>query len=300
MPIYAERNLYPGVNAHLNTELQLARGESWESFHTDYITFLRTMLDRVLPVGYYAISERSLQISEYERDPDIPARRLRTKADVLVERGAAVMPSGTHYGVLVTAPPAYQLPMPEVIEPEDALRSVTIFQAGATSAKGTPITRIELLSPANKPGQSHYEAYITKRVNILKSGLRLVEIDLLHFYPPIRTAMPKYIDHDADAAPYVILVSDPRPFFEQGVTNVYPFGVIDPIPSIDVPLDGGDWIGVDFGQVYHGLFASSRLFQRISDYATDPPAFDRFTPADQAALSAFLAQLRTQHTREEP
>lgn len=293
MPLYAQTNLYPGVNAHLNSYLQAPHSaESWETFHADYITFLRTMLDRVLPPGYYAASEKSLQIGEYEAQQIEPGRKSRTIADILIQRQfepARAVATGSALEVMA---PAYTLPMPETIDDEDKLTSVTIFQSRAGSPKGHPVTRIEMLSPSNKPGQSHYEQYATKRVDVLKAGLRLVEVDFLDMYPPIRTALPSYLAHDQGASPYVILVTDPRPTFERGFTQVYPFGVVSPIPVIAVPLEGKDLVPVGFGAAYNELLASSRLFQLIADYESEPLGIARFTPSDQEALRTFLNRVR--------
>lgn len=293
--ITRDKNLYPGVNAHLNSYLQAPKSaESWETFHADYITFLRTMLDRILPPGYYAASEKSLQIGEYEAQQIDPLRKSRTIADILVQRQfepARTVSTGSGSDLAVV-PPAYILPMPETIDDDDKLTSITIFLNKTGSPKGHPVTRIEVLSPSNKPGQSHYEQYAIKRVEVLKAGLRLVEVDFLDMYPPIRTALPNYLAHDQGASPYVILVTDPRPTFEQGFTQVYPFGVLSPIPVIAVPLEGKDLVPIDFGAAYNELLESSRLFRLIADYESDPVQFERFTLSDQQALRVFLVDVR--------
>ena len=143
MAIHAERNLYPGVNAHLNNLLQTSGRQRWRSFHHSYIEFLRIALDRILPVGYVAAAEDSLQIT---------------------------------------------------VDPEDALAGLVIYQSGEGDPPGRPITRIEMLSPSNKPGGSHHQVYFVKRALTLKSGIRVVEIDLLHLSPPVDAALPSYLD----------------------------------------------------------------------------------------------------------
>ena len=156
MGIFSERNLYPGVNPHLNSALQQPRG-AWRSFHTYFLTYTAQWLNRNLPQGYFAQPEQSLQISIYDADD------------------------------------------------EDTPVAVLIY------AGSKPVTRIEMLSPANKPGGSHFRDYATARDRALDAGLRLVEIDLLHERPPITTEIPSYRLGEADAYPYSILVSDPRP-----------------------------------------------------------------------------------------
>ncbi len=43
MPLHSDKNLYPGINPHLNSYWQQPDSE-WASFHTDYITFTRELL----------------------------------------------------------------------------------------------------------------------------------------------------------------------------------------------------------------------------------------------------------------
>ena len=78
------------------------------------------------------------------------------------------------------------------MEEEETLTGLVIYQAGEGSVLGRPITRIELLSPANKPPGSHHEQYMVKRLETLKSGLRLVELDYLHESHPVIQALPSY------------------------------------------------------------------------------------------------------------
>lgn len=63
MAIQGTKNLYRGINAHLNSLLQNEPGD-WEGFHSDHIADLRRLIDAQLPEGYYARNERSLQIRE--------------------------------------------------------------------------------------------------------------------------------------------------------------------------------------------------------------------------------------------
>src|SRR5690606_31840147 len=112
----------------------------------------------------------------------------------------------------------------------EELNSIMIYHAKG----GKPITRIELLSPANKPQGSHYGTYLVKRDETLRAGLRLIEMDYLHETRPILPGIPSYADGEQDAFPYHIIVSDPRPTFHEGKVNVYSFGVMDALPVIDI------------------------------------------------------------------
>lgn len=65
MTIYAQTNLYTGVNPHLNSALQKrgtwTRPSLWEGFHSAQVGHIRLYLNRYLPPSYVAYSEQSLQ-----------------------------------------------------------------------------------------------------------------------------------------------------------------------------------------------------------------------------------------------
>jgi hypothetical protein len=295
MAIHAERNLYPGVNAHLNNLLQTSGRQRWRSFHHGYIEFLRVALDRILPAGYVASAEDSLQIEEYDPDSGHARKRISI-ADVQIYRTSGLYPTPAPLSEGAAAP-TLMLPLVETVDPEDALAGLIIYQSGEGDPPGRPITRIEMLSPSNKPGGSHHQAYFVKRALTLKSGVRVVEIDLLHLSPPVDTTLPNYLNDEPQAAPYAILVSDPRPTYDQGMTAVYGFGVTDPLPQVRVPLAGVDAVTVDFGAIYQDLYASSRLFHALVDYAQEPPAFERFLPADRETIRTLLDAIRREWAR---
>ncbi len=57
--IRAAKNQYFGVNAHANSWMQ-NRPNGWRGFHHDHITDITRALNAVLPAGYIALSEESL------------------------------------------------------------------------------------------------------------------------------------------------------------------------------------------------------------------------------------------------
>lgn len=272
-----KRNPYPGINAHLNSALQQ---EGWEGFHTKHLTHLADYLDSVLPPEYYAANEDSLQIGHYypfERDPII-----RTKSDINIYHTG--QPSARIGESSAADTPTLVLPIAE----EDYVTSVVIYKG-----KKQPVTRIELLSPSNKPPAVFYrDHYLPKRDAVLLAGTCLVEIDYLHQTRPILYRIPSYPDRDERAYPYYIAVTDPRPDYEQGMIKVYGFGILDKLPVIDIPLDGNDTVRVDFGTVYNRTFENTRLFWQIyAEYSEPPVNFDAYTPADQEKITKFLSEM---------
>jgi hypothetical protein len=184
--------------------------------------------------------------------------------------------------------------------PREEQTLVTIYDVRSGRIPGKPVTRIELLSPSNKPRGGDYATYLRHRVDALKAGVNLVEIDLLHEQPPIDRLLSSYADGDSMALPYLAIVSSAQPSPEQGRTIVYGAGVIDMLPSIIIPLKHNDQCVLDLNQVYQQTFASlSELAELVIDYAADPPNFDRYRPDDQARIRELLDGIRTEQRQRE-
>lgn len=288
MAIQSERNLYQGVNPHLNSSLQNEAG-GWQSFHSIHVTHLFEAIDATLPSGYFARSEKTMQINEI-----IPPLSLRspghTVPDVTVFRMGNISSDGGET-TLTATPPSRSMLIIEHMTREDYLPGIAIYQAGAGDLLGKPVTRVELLSPANKPGGAHHSHYLVKRTETFQSTLRLVEIDYLHETPPLLNDLPSYVLREEGAPPYWVLVSDPRPTLNKGLTYTYEIGVDTALPIITIPLSGTDTMTLDLGAVYNRTFASSRFFQMVVDYAQEPTHFERYIPADQALIRARMAAI---------
>jgi len=252
MPIRANENLFPGINPHLNSYLQ-SEGGGWESFHAEHIIVIARMLDQLLPENYYAVAERSLQISEI---------------------GLSALS--------------------ETLE-DNMLAAVVIYEIVEDNMPGQAVTRLELLSPANKPPHAHNRQYAAKRLQTLHSGLNLVEIDYLHEQRPVLNVLPGYPDNEPGAFPYHIIVSDPRPTLEEGRAIVYGFGVADPLATITLPVAGDDTITLDMGAVYTRTYEGVRLYRIVVDYGQEPVNFDRYHPADREKIRQRMAEIAQDH-----
>ncbi|MCA0454440.1 MAG: DUF4058 family protein [Chloroflexi bacterium] len=289
MSIHSEHNLYPGVNAHLNSALQSEPG-GWQSFHSVHVVDILRGIDERLPAGYFARSEKTMQISEI-----IPPIGLRssggTVPDVTIFRAGNLPSASRESSPLTATAPARSTLIIETLTSEEYLPGIAIYQAGEGDLLGKPVTRIELLSPANKPRGAHHSHYLAKRTETFQSELRLVEIDYLHETSPLLNAMPSYLLRESGAFPYWVLVSDPRPTLTKGLTYYYEIGVDSPLPIITIPLSGSDTMTLDLGAVYNRTFASSRFFQMVVDYAQDPVHFERYTPTDQTLIQARMTAI---------
>jgi hypothetical protein len=289
MPIYAERNLYKGVNPHFNSWAQ--NKGLWRAFHGRHIFELVNELNELLPSNYLVIGEQSLQISISESPEDQASpRRSTTIADVGILRTSTEVAPLTAQQPMPTTP-TLTLPIVETVDESAVLDSVMIYRVSDEEGLGRPVTRIELLSPANKPFGSHYTQYIQKRWETLSAGLRLVEIDYLHQTHPILSVIPSYVDREPNAQPYYILVTDPYPSLETGRSFLYSFSVQSPIPLVRIPLDVDDSVVVDFGKVYDRTLAENRAFLRLANYAQLPDRFDTYAPADQERIKARMNEI---------
>ncbi|MCC6613877.1 MAG: DUF4058 family protein [Anaerolineae bacterium] len=289
MPIHSDRNLYPGVNAHLNNYLQQPGG-GWESFHTRFINDLQAALDEHLPPNYYALSEKSLQITALPMTDEV--RRTRPDIGIFhnpIESSSSPRPSQA-------AIPFATLPLVGVIDDEEeAVVAVVIYEVDAGELPGTPVTRIELLSPANKYPGSDYRYYLSRRKQTLRAGIHLVEVDFLNLQVSLLAEIPGYVEEE-ESPPYLIIISSPAQDAQTGKIELYGADIAEPLPRVVLPLKGEDTVLIDFGVVYETSFRHlHRLAQRVIDYSQKPLHFERYRPQDQEKISAMLDAIRKTH-----
>jgi hypothetical protein len=180
------------------------------------------------------------------------------------------------------------------IDPEDELAAVLIYDIRGKNLLGQPVCRIELLSPANKPPQSHHLSYLAKREETLRSGVALIELDYLHQQASVladfaHLGLASY--PQAGSYPYTILVNDPYPSPEESILQVFGFGVDEVPPLIPIPLAQGEKLPFDFGAVYQHSFSLDRYVHMALDYEQPPSKFERYHPQDQAKILALMARL---------
>jgi hypothetical protein len=283
MPTYSPDNQYRGVNAHLHSYFQGQSG--WSGFHTDFIGALAHRLDRLLPTDFIVQIESSLQIREIH--PDSGERIRRPTPDLTIYRTREVVETGGGSGAVATL---IQL-IPETLDLNEDLyySAVVIYRTTQNQLLGQAVTRIELLSPTNKSGDGAIQ-YREKRFAALKSGVALVEIDLLHETPPVVKGIPRY-PIQPGSHPYAITVSDPTPSFDEGTAQTYGFDVDMPIRSFDVPLGSGMSIELDMNPVYNEVFGSMKVYSICADYAVLPLNIERYSAADQERIRQVMLRV---------
>jgi Protein of unknown function (DUF4058) len=273
---------FAGINPLLNSYLQNGH---WAGFHTHHITHLLEALEKVLPQGYDILTEESLQIRRIQPDEGLETLHA-TKPDVLVVKTG----SSPTMGVAEYTPPSSTLYLADLEDKEEETSAaLIIYQVDESKLGGKAVTRIELLSPANKPGGSHFSLYKDKRLDTLKSGINLVELDYLHESRPILPKLKSYPDGEQGAFPYYVMVSRPSPTYVQGIADIYGFGVEDPLPKILLPLATNEQIVFDLNLPYQHSSGFTRRFRQVTRRNELPVHFERYTPEDQMRIRQRLA-----------
>lgn len=281
-------NPYAGINAHLNSSLQTAgtidQPALWHTFHVSHIGYITEALTAQLPDQYIAFEEQSLQIRSLEIFEDDALNR-RTP-DI------TIFQSGSGSPMLAEAPaPTWQARVADVLEEITRPPPAAIIRELLPQGKlGRIVSRIELLSPSNKPHGSGYDAYVIKRAEAIREGVPLVEIDYLHETSPIVTRLPRY-PRQPNAYPYWIIITDPRPDWDEGKVQGYGFHIGEPIKTIPIPLAGNDVLLFDLNVVYQRTF-EARRWGSLMDYTLEPERFETYSAEDQARIKAIMASLQ--------
>lgn len=187
-------------------------------------------------------------------------------------------------------PGALTLPLLELVaEPvsDKPFRAVAIYSSARSER---PVAWLELLSPTNKGTSADADAYRSKRMQLLVGGLVFVELDYLHESPPSFPTIRPYSLRNGrkyrfDAAhPYRIALIDPRPRLDLGRAQLESIDIDQPLPTLEIPLEGEDRVVFDFDAVYHKTLTEGRLTRDV-DYSQLPLNFDRYSPDDQARIA---------------
>jgi hypothetical protein len=145
------------------------------------------------------------------------------------------------------------------------------------------VTAIEVLSPTNKRTRGARQEYLDKRRDLMRSGVNLIEIDLL------RSGQRMPLNDAPPPTDYRILVYRPRP---NKLAEVFGFSYKDPIPPISVPLRPGEAEPtLDVNGVLHALIDRARYDLSI-DYRRPP--HPRLRKEDEAWAAAIIAQVPVQ------
>lgn len=288
MPLRSRFNQYLGLNIHFHQWIQ-TEANLWRDFHGVYMVYLLAALkSQLLPIGYTARIEQGLQIqaTEGKRTPQSDISIYDLQPTRPMDTAATSAAFGT---VVVPILELLAIPTTDV----DYYNAVVIYPDSEGDAKPTPIAWLELLSPTNKYGAG-LEAYRQKREKLLRRGIVFVELDYLHGYLPTFAGITAYDPQfpHAEATPFHIIVTDPRPTLASGQGVIYQFTVDEAIPTAQIPLSAGDLLAFDFDAAYQKMFVEVWYGNDV-DYSQLPLFLPTFFPTDQHRLLSRLLTINT-------
>jgi hypothetical protein len=248
-------NPFPGMNPYLE------QPDYWSDFHNQLVTAIsRSLVPKLLP-KYRVVTDKWVftitdALTVAMGRPDVSIQKQQTDlGPVATTAKATAQPVKVRVPVPVEMQQAY-------LEVKDA-------------ATQKVVTVLEVLSPANKRGEgrSKYEA---KRQQILGSQTNLVEVDLL------RGGQPFLMDPEVAQSHYRMLVSRAQ---QRPLADLYPFNLVDEIPTIPLPLGPEDGeVALAIQPLLNGLY-DQLGYDYFIDYGQAPPA-----PWSLADIQPYLQQ----------
>jgi hypothetical protein len=141
-----------------------------------------------------------------------------------------------------------------------------------------PVTWIEFVIPLYKLPNELYHPYCEQRQRWLDKGINFIEIDFVHTQPPT-FQYDDYSTFSEGAYPFHITI------MQNPTSQVFHFGVLEPIPTIAIPLLNSDEITIDLDAIYQKLFAD---FFYAAEIARSHPQLTTYHPDDRAKILAHI------------
>jgi hypothetical protein len=235
----------------------------WKGIHTQLIGELSThLLPPLLAPAYFVDVEPSLQVrQEATIYPDLQVTATRRLREIRA--------AGWELPV-AAATASIQSFSGDEEEDESAL-------AIRSADDGKLVTVIEILSYSNKTtGHEKRARYLLKRREIVRSGVHLMEVDLLRWGQRVVASLPPQ--------PYHILVTRAD---EQPEGRVWSFGWDASIPAAPLPLAApGEHVPLPLQAALATIYRA-RGFRTRLDYRADPEP--PFTADQRSSVHALLA-----------
>lgn len=234
---------FPGMNPWLE-------GYLWPDVHSGLARIIVELVAPKIAPKYVA------RVDVYTVDdmfPDSEIGIMYPDVEILERYSSACEPQ-VAYGATILTQPNLIIPTPLAIP----IR-IPVIEIRDT-AKNKLITAIEILSPVNKrePGLKDYQK---KRLDLHRSGVHLLEIDLLR-----RGTRP--FDHPSIPKTHY-QISLLRAGANQ--TEIWTINIQDKLPNLPIPLQKNEAdVLLDLGKALNILFERSLYYLSI-DYTTKPP-----------------------------
>jgi len=242
---------FPGMDPYIEST------GIWSSFHHAFINACHDQLNQRLPAQYIAaIEERVLMVS----DAESASRSRAAEPDVAVLHAGAA-PAGQRRSpgtqVVATLEP---VTVPQPVELLDVPTQLYIRVVHWPEHR--LVTDFELLSPTNKKrGADDRAAYLSRRQDLLRHEVNLVEVDLLIGGErlPMRGPLP--------AGEYFAFLTR---WQTSGHCDVYAWSIRQPLPTIPIPLRTEDGeVGLDLAAAFLQTYERGR-YSRLLSY-NEPP-----------------------------
>jgi hypothetical protein len=237
---------FPGMNPYLE------HPRIWEDFHLTFMAMMReALIPQVVPKYFVRIQER-MYLHEPDQDENLS---LRISDVSVTQRRGGKRPARTPSATATIAAPI-QITLPELVKMRIAY--LEVFQRDGERV----VTTIELLSPSNKSPGEDRNSYLTKRKELLVSGVNFVELDLLR----AGVRMPL---SDLASCAYYALVFRPS---QKPKADVWPIQLREKLPTIPIPLAARDpEARLDLRAVLDRVYDSAGFEHDIYRRKPDPP-----------------------------
>jgi Protein of unknown function (DUF4058) len=245
----------------------------WPDVHSSLITAIRDALTPVLAPRYFVgVQSRVTLVTGLDVDllyrPDASVHALELGRTVNEPRVA-----------LIERPVV--TPIPVTVAVDDRIEDTYLEIREPPNHK--LVTAIEVLSPWNEKTEAARQEYLTKRTNLFRARVSVIEIDLL------RAGAPMPLEDAPAPSDYRILIC------RRGVSSradLYSFNWRTPIPPIPIPLLPGETEPtLDLNSVLLALIDRAR-YDLVIDYSQPPSP--RLRPEDEAWAADMIAKARNQ------
>jgi hypothetical protein len=240
----------------------LEQNDSWEDFHTNFISQSQAALSGVVGADYLVKIEVRLLLHE------LPAKE---RPGFIGEADVGITGPRSKRGKSATAtlPAPQQIPFPAVEREKHRYLEIR------DRRNRRLVTVIELLSPSNKTPGPDRDDYLSKRTRYQLGGVNLVEIDLRS--GGTRPGPPPIPPCDY----YVGIIR------QRSVLEFWPIRLREPLPEIPIPLSAPDPdVALDLQEVLHRTYDAAGYAKYIYQETPDPPLRE-----DDAAWACEIAKI---------
>ena len=235
---------FPGMDPYLE------HPALWPDVHHEFISVIREQLNQRIRPGYVARVEERTYLPEAD-DPGltlyIPDVKIRDTGE---------------YGTRTDGSVAIADPVVLVTLLDEEIREarVEIIDANTRNI----VTVIEVISPSNKiPGSAGRKSFVEKRLEIMRSSIHWVEIDLLRG----TTSLDAFVQNRLEPHDYYVHVS-PVELRPKG--RIWPIQLEQQLPIIGIPLRTPDAdVPLDLQSVLTTAYERA-AYDATIDYTREP------------------------------